>query len=314
MSNLIIGLPKPILCSLKHSQPVISRHFGFCFLLALIPARLLAEGNPLATIPINSGHSRVMIEAQVNESKPLSFLLDTGYGIDTINPDLIESLGLRRAGRLTIVGIAGEEKAATYAGAVFNLGGVSYAPRRVASLASEGERRWRRRDGILGADFFRHFVVEIDSVKKTVRLFSPTNFTYTGQGQIIPVHFIQDTPIIDATVLSPKLTIVCGRFEVDTGCDDAICLSHDFVATNNLASVSSDETVGMKHGVGGGASVRHGQLPQLQIGQLKLDQPSVSFFNEGSPAANGLAGHIGMAALKNWKIIFDYSRNRMILE
>jgi predicted aspartyl protease len=264
------------------------------------------------TITVELSHGRVMVPAKINGSKPLSFLLDTGYGITMVHPDLIESLGLKRAGRLTIVGIAGEEEAGTYENAVFDLGGVTYAPRRVASLPSEAEHR-RRRDGILGAGFFRRFIVEIDCAKKTMRLHEPSSFEYKGKGEIIPLEFERDTPIIEAVITATNGAPISGRFEIDTGCDDALCLGREFVEANRLAPTNKLAT-GEKRGVGGGAQIQHGSVPQLKLGRLKIEIPSANFFMEGSPAGKGLAGHIGMAALGRYKVIFDYSRQRMILE
>src|SRR5438105_12028906 len=60
------------------------------------------------TIPLDFTRGRALAQVTVN-GKPLWFLLDTGYGVDTIHPDLVETLGLVRKGHLTIVGIAGEE-------------------------------------------------------------------------------------------------------------------------------------------------------------------------------------------------------------
>lgn len=263
-------------------------------------------------IDITSAHARVMVSATINGSKPLSFLLDTGYGINTIHPDLVESLGLKRAGQVTIMGIAGEEKAPTYSGAVFDFGGASYSPRRVASLPSETQTR-HRRDGILGAGFFRRFVVEINSGKNKLTLHEPESFQYDRKGEIIPLEFESDTPIIDATILSPAGLVVRGRFEIDTGCDDSLCLGCDFVETNHLAG-DREISSGVKRGVGGGARIRRGSIPELRLGHFTLDKPSANFFTDGSPAGQGLAGHIGMDALRNYNVIFDYSRKRMILE
>ena len=116
--------------------------------------------NPVA-VPFKLQRGRVMIPARVNGSEPFSFMLDTGFSITTVHPALAEQLDLRQAGRVTIVGIAGEEEAPMYAGVVFDFGGASYAPRRVASLPSE-RTRWRRQDGVLGSGLLRRFVMEID--------------------------------------------------------------------------------------------------------------------------------------------------------
>src|ERR1041385_8314642 len=53
----------------------------------------------------------LMVPGRINDSKPLWFKLDSGFSITTIHPDLVESLQLKRAGTLTIIGIAGKEEA-----------------------------------------------------------------------------------------------------------------------------------------------------------------------------------------------------------
>ena len=99
----------------------------------------------------------------------------------------------------------------------------------------------------------------------------------------------------------------------DTGCDDGLCLGRDFVDSQQLGGEEGTRG-GTKQGVGGGARIREGTVAQLQLGRLTVEKPPVNFFTEGSPAGKGCAGHIGMAALRHFKVIFDYSRRRMILE
>jgi predicted aspartyl protease len=272
------------------------------------------QTNLPVSIPFEFVRGRVSLDARVNGSKPLSFMLDTGYAVTTIHPDLLEPLGLKRVGRLTIVGIAGEEEAGTYEGAVFDIGGLKYTPRRVASVPSEAQGRGRRRDGILGAGFFRRFVVEIDCRARIVRLHEPASFNYAGQGENIPLRLRRDTPVVEAAIVLSDGRVVQGGFELDTGCDDYLCLGRDFVEQNRLGSGAGELREGEKQGVGGDVRIRHGRLPQLQLGRLTIDKPSANFFLEGSPVDRGLAGHIGMAALRRFKVIFDYSRQRMILE
>jgi predicted aspartyl protease len=255
-----------------------------------------------------------MVPLQLNGSNDLSFLLDTGFSITMVHPSLAEPLNLRRVGEVIVIGIAGEEKAPTYEGALLNLGGVEYRPRSVAALGSDGNRR-RRRDGILGAGLFRQFVVEIDFARKQLALYSPTNFNYEGRGEIIPLKFRRgsSTPIVDAAVNATNETAIRGEFEIDTGCDSAICLGHEFVAKHQLLG-AHETKLGTKVGVGGDAKTRAGYLPELQIGTMRITRPQTDFFLEGSPVDDGLAGHIGIAALNRFKVIFDYSRRQMILE
>jgi hypothetical protein len=288
---------------------------AFLVALSSILLRLnaLAAG-PVARVSISTSRDRVMVPVTMNGSNGLSFMLDTGFSLTMIHPDLAEPLKLRRAGEITIAGIAGNEQAPTFEGAVFEIGDAKYEPRRVAALISETNRR-RRRDGILGSGLFRAFVVEIDFAHKQLALYSPSNFTYSGKGEVVALRFRRGgtTPIIDASVTGTNGLPVSGAFEIDTGCDSGICLGHEFITTHHLLD-DAQTRAGAKFGVGGGAQTRNGYLSQLQIGSLKVEKPDVDFFLDGSPVDRGYAGHIGMGVFKKFKVIFDYSRRQMILE
>jgi hypothetical protein len=265
-----------------------------------------------ATLSIEFRRGRMHVPVRVNGSAPKSFLLDTGYSLTMVHPDLVEPLGLRRVGRVTIVGIAGEEEAGTYEGARFDFNGVSWAPRRVAALPSESGRR--RRDGILGSGFFRRFVVELDPAAKTLRLREPPEFQYAGRGEILALTFRRDTPVVDAAIARTNAEPARGRFEVDLGCDSGVCLGSRFVAEHRLAGMAGATRDSTRNGVGGSVRSQAGRVPALWLGRLKVEQPSANFFEDGSPVDGDLAGHIGMDALRHFRLIFDYSRRRMILE
>jgi hypothetical protein len=265
-------------------------------------------------VPFEFRQGHIMVPARVNGSEPLSFMLDTGYSMTMIHPDLAEKLQLRRTGRrVTIVGIAGEEDANIFEGAIFDIAGAGYAPRRVASLPSEGNRR-RRRDGILGAGLFRRFVVQIDPRAKTLQLQEPKDFQYSGQGEILPLKFRKDTPIIEASIHVPEKPAATGQFEIDIGCSSALCLGHDFVETHRLNEAAPESRSTVRQGVGGDANIREGHVPQLKLGRFTVHKPAANFFLEGSPVDHDLAGHIGLEAVRQFRIIFDYSRRQMILE
>ncbi|HEX5223350.1 MAG TPA: retropepsin-like aspartic protease, partial [Verrucomicrobiae bacterium] len=302
-------------CVLLVAMSPRPRAAALMLMMLLSPHSLPSAESPTNTagirLPIEFRRGSLHVPVVVNGSNSLSFKVDTGFGVTTVHPDLVEKLQLKRAGFITIVGIAGEEKADTYEGAKFNFGGATYSPRRVTVLPSEAQSR-RRRDGILGAGFFRRFVVEIDSANRTMTLYEPRGFQYSGKGEVIPLEFRRDTPIVEAAINFTNRAPVWAKFEIDSGCDGELCLGHDFVEKNRL----DDETghASSRSGVGGSVDTRHGKLPQFQLGKATLDNLPANFFSEGSPAGEGLAGHIGMGTLRHFKVIFDYSRKQMILE
>ena len=119
---------------------------------------------------------------------------------------------------------------------------------------------------------------------------------------------------MQATVVPLGGQPITGQFEIDTGCDDYVCLGHEFVAANRLLENTNAGASDERHGVGGSAEIRPGKLEELRMGTQIVKKPSANFFLEGSPAGDGQAGHIGLAALQRFKVILDYSRRRLILE
>jgi len=298
---------------------------GVCLVASLIAFSSESAGNAAApasaapapaTVQFQMRRGHVMVPSQVTNSAPLWLLLDTGYSMTMLHPEHVAAFELRRTGRrVTIVGIAGEEQTEIFEGPEFQFGDASWRPRRVAALPNSSPSRSRRRDGILGSGFFRRFVVEIDSQTHQLRLHEPGTFVYTGSGEILPMRFTGDTPMVEATVQLPNQTEVKARFEIDTGCDGAICLGRHFVEAHGLAPTNSlTGPGGNRSGVGGATRTRESHLPRVRLGRLVVERPEASLFLEGSPVEPPQAGHFGWDLLRNFTVILDYERARLILE
>ena len=65
-------------------------------------------------------------------------------------------------------------------------------------------------------------------------LCDPKEFSYAGQGEVLPLFFRQDTPIVEAAINFTNREPLRAKFEIDTGCDGELCLGHDFVEANKL--------------------------------------------------------------------------------
>ncbi len=286
---------------------------GLCGGRSAETVRDRSSTNRSVTVPFETRRGHVMVPARVNGTNKVSLLLDTGYSMTMLHSDHVTAADLKPSGRsITIVGIAGEEQANVFEGPEFGFEGLTWRPRRIGAFPAERSSRSRRRDGVLGSGFFRRFVVEINSARKRLTLHEPQSFEPSGAGESLPLSFRGSTPIVDAVVKLPSGSEVRASFEVDTGCDGALCVGKHFVEAHGLAVSSGAE--GGRVGVGGRTPVRESRLPQLRLGKLSIDQPAANFFLEGSPVDAPLAGHIGWELLKDFHVIFDYSRKRMILE
>ena len=286
------------------------RRAAAIFVCALLNA--FGQTNDPITVPAKLHHGRIILTARIAESGPFTFLLDSACTISTLHPELVDVLKLNPSGRVRINGIAGEERAPTYTGVVFDLGGATYSPRRVASVPSERNER-RRRDGVLDAGFFRRFVVELMPDSESLRLYASTNFNYNGNGTIVPFRFKEEIPVVKGALVTGDKEFTDAEFEIDTGCDSGLCLGENFVKSHNLLEKIEGRS-SEKFGVGGSVETKIGHVPALRIGEAEIKNVQTDFFLKGSPVDDPLAGHIGMGVLGKRKVIFDYARKRLIIE
>jgi hypothetical protein len=269
---------------------------------------------PPISVKVHLTHNRIVVPGKINDT-PLKFLLDSACTIPTLHPDVVDDLKLQPSGSVSIAGIAGEERAPTFRGVVIDMGGAIYSPRRIASIPSERSESRRRRDGVIGSGFFRQYVVEMDPRAAVIRLYSPTNFTYAGNGEVIPFRFRSgdEIPIVEAAVVMGDKDPIKGEFEVDTGCDSGLCLGSGFVRENKLLD-STEGRASAKFGIGGSVVTKSGTVPIFRLGKIEVEKPQTDFFQEGSPVDAPMAGHIGMGVFHRYKVILDYAHKRLILE
>jgi hypothetical protein len=213
-------------------------------------------------------------------------------------------------------GAGGHVESGTIRGVTFDIGPVKLADLSIMSLALAPVENTvgRRMDGILGAEFFRRFVVEIDFLKKELSLYEPREFSYQGTGEILPLSFRDNHPYVKAKLLLPGREAIEGEFVIDSGSNFPLILLPAFVERYQIRqSVPSARSV-FGRGVGGEISMPLGRANQLELGRFKISQPVTALPREGFFAASGKAGNIGAAILRRFKVVFDYTRSRVILE
>jgi hypothetical protein len=264
------------------------------------------------TIKVRHTHNRVILPGSINDL-PVSILLDSACTIPTLHPTVMDRLNVEASGTQRIVGIAGEERAPTYRGLVFDFGEAKYAPRRVASIPSERSESRRRRDGVIGSSFFHQYVVEFDHRASLIRLHSPTNFSYAGNGEVVKFRFREEIPVVEGAIILPGREEIAGEFEVDSGCDSGLCLGEKFVREQKLLERIESRS-GEKFGIGGSVETKMGAVPGFRLGKLVIEKPQTDFFQSGSPVDEPMVGHIGMGVFHRYRVILNYSRRELILE
>lgn len=268
-------------------------------------------------IPFELHNNHIYLQVSVNNSQPLSFILDTGAET-AISKKRAQALGMRLSGGGQIYGGGETPIGFPYAERVaFNLSGVAFSEKRIAALPLEdGEADEKHRiDGLIGESFFNQFVVEIDYAARTINLYAPGRYKYSGRGEVLPLQRAGGGIFVEATVKPLNHAPIKSWFHVDTGGAHALILNRPFVEANKLLTPEQQGKTALAQGIGA-SRVVIGVVEYLRVGQFIINSPSTLFSRagEGFFASDQFGGTIGGAVLSGYRVIFDYSRRRMILE
>jgi hypothetical protein len=322
---------------LNVSRLFIVNHFYLIFIFAfLIPSSFYAQQKPpisaqesqlasnqiLYRLPFELYGGRIYLRVRVNNSEPRPFLLDSGAQIAHIRSEIVQDLGLKLGGSLGVTGTGtGRIKANYVDGLNYNVSGAQFTNKRSISLPTEDffqplENSFGRQfDGVLGYDFFSHFVVEIDYAGQAINLYEPASYHYTGTGDVIPIRINDKKPYITATVTPIQGASFQANLHIDTGSGGGLGFNGNFVAENNLIESAGTTIASFNIGAGGETAARIGRVKSLQFGRLNVANPTVSFaLVQGKGVRSDSAGRIGGSLWRRFKVVLDYSRKQMILE
>jgi predicted aspartyl protease len=176
--------------------------------------------------------THIIVQVSLNGSAPIELALDTGANYSTLNEDLAKKLKLKIR-RGTYIGCPVTE----YREARLSIGGIDVDNQRFCAILAKGVTTQTdgvktKVPGILGYDFLRDFVVEIDYPKRIVKLYDPKSYKFvrgTDFAGEIPLHMKNGKPHVDVQILprSDQPPIVIDAL-IDTG------------SGNNLLLLTSD--------------------------------------------------------------------------
>jgi hypothetical protein len=277
-----------------------------------------AGSPPSLCIPFDAANEQITVQAKINGHASLSLLLDTGSMGSVLDEGRAAALGLLAVGRQTSHGAGGAQEGSTVHGVDVELQGFRLPDQTMDTLALErlGAGAGRPIDGILGHTLFLRNVVEIDYPRCCLNLYDATGYVYRGQGKIVPLEFHETHPYTMATVVLPGGKSIRGRFVIDTGASSSVILTTDSIKEEGFLGVLGKMLPVQGQGVGGGAQVFLSRIDRLDLGGFSLERPIVAIQPAGAHrvSALGSIGNIGGGILSRFKVIFDYSRKRMILE
>lgn len=318
--------------SARSVMPDINLRFWLVLLIALFSLSTLAlsqsapqqataqtraaEAQKALRIPIELNGNHIFIQGRVNNSEPLWFTLDTGASISVINTRRARELGLQPEGNFQATGAGGTVESSRLRGITFSLPGTELKNLAVMAIPLDSieNSAGRSMDVILGAELFRRYVVEIDYTNNFIMLYEPEAYTYNGTGEILPLKFSSNHPYVQGKIVVPGLEPIEGDFVIDAGSNFGLTLIPSFIEKHRMMSRVPKTIETRARGVGGEFLISIGRIKGLGLGRFTLQDTITAFPQRGFFGREGAAGNIGGLILRRFKVIFDYSRKRMILE
>jgi hypothetical protein len=267
-----------------------------------------ARGHRTPPIPFELIGNHIYLRVKVNGSRALWFLLDTGATQSYLDVEQSRALHLE----------AGADSAA------LDLPGV-HIPHQPLTFVplTFGIYDGHPVHGLLGYDFLSRFVVAIDYPRRQLTLHRPESYVYTGRGHELPLTLLEDdsggkVPLVRVSIHFRDGRETQGRFIADTGARLPLSINSPFARDQRVLG-SLPAAVRMV--VGGGALVRDvrlalGRARSIELAEWSLPDPVVGVSEDttGILASPEFDGVLGGEVLRRFRVAFDYSRSRAILE
>ena len=267
--------------------------FAVFFLPLSVRSEILNE------IPFQFRDGLIWLTVRVTgQDKPLNFLLDSGAGVSAVDLQTARGLGLELANHQTIQGVNGQASAYRVNGFRAVSGGIVLTKSVLAvDLGPISSRCHQPVDGILGSDFFRGHIVQIDFSAGRIRLLKNCDLNLANC-EILPIKICNDAFCVPVRVANKPARWT----RLDTGCDTAL----EWVAGETERKRMDQTSIGLSH-----RSVRYIDT-SVQIGRQHFTPVKAGVHKE--QIFPGEAGLLGNAFLSKSRVTINEPRSRVILE
>ena len=280
----------------------------------------MRKANPSFEIPFEYENNFIIVELLFNGVFPLKFIFDTGAEHTILTKrEITDILQVDYTRRFTLLGadLSSELYAYLAPGVSMQIKDLTAVNRSILVLDDDyfqfEELTGITIHGILGADFFRRFVVKIDYRRRKIMLFDPRRFEKPARRYSeIPIEIRRNKPYVTSSVVMSLDSTADVKLLVDTGASLALMLytsSHPDLAV-------PDRSIRTKLGMGLGGYIEGflGRLEQFTLGQYDLGGV-VTNFQDVMPILdtvylNDRNGIVGNQILQRFDIIIDYIQGK----
>ena len=275
------------------------------------------------TLPFRYIKNLIIIPLTINEKGPYNFVLDTGIGIMLItDPSLTDSVQIDNLRTIKITGmgeggditarvcpsidvaishdISGTMSAAILTTDAFNLSAFTGMPVH----------------GLIGYEFFSSFIVKINYLTKTIRLYPHNSKRIREKGDKIPLTIEGRKPYLNALVSTEPGSEFLAKLIIDTGAGHPISIERDSLYTFPVPEPNVRANLGV--GLSGAINGHIARIPSVRLGEYELKNVIAAFPDYNDAARKALSanrhGNIGNNILQRFNLVFDYNKKLLYLK
>jgi hypothetical protein len=285
------------------------------------------------SVPFKMSQNLIILTVSINGSGPMNFVLDSGIS-NTIITELtgVDTVSLNYAYEITLAGLGNGEPGKAFAStgneiiladpARFNrgiLGSNHNVYILMADHFSLSKQLGMQINGLIGVDFFKSFVVEINYINRIITFYKPGHFKRSRKYrsyQELPLQVIGNKAFIEASITQETKSKIPLKLMIDTGASLPV-----WIAAHTSKKISIPEkTIPALLGQGlngtiGGVNAR---LPELEFAEQRFKNPLVSF--PDSASVSGMVdtfdrnGSLGNDILRRFNIVFNFPEQTLLIK
>lgn len=263
----------------------------------------------------------IIIPVTLNDSIPLHFILDTGVRTTLLTDDDESELDVAYNRPVTISGLGAVRDINAYiaSNVSLKLPGITGRGQTLIVLGEDylnlQSHIGKNVHGILGYDFFNHFVVKIEYDKKLITVYNKDSFTPGRKFTPHPITIESGRPYITAAFVQQNDTPISGQFLLDSGASHGLLLETFENPDIRIPEKNLQTVIGW--GLGGEVAGKLGRLKTFSIGPFTFKRVLASFTTEmkSSSISNQIVriGSIGGEILSRFTTIYDYNSQLIYL-
>lgn len=285
------------------------------------------EGPRIARIPLRLQNDRPFVQARVGENMVLNLVIDTGASISVISHDAMEKLGIRplaRGGQARAVGGSGTFPIVYGVLDMLALGEVKIynVPVYIRTIhhltPRESDPEALQADGFLGLSVLSNFRMTLEYGSHQLIL---ENEPPPVSASTAPLDGASEIPFrtTNGGLVSAEVTLHNGEvvnFLVDTGASATVLGAHIVKKYNLEKHILRSPKIRVLGAAGVIENVDLILMPSLSMNglvQKNIRAPVLDLEAVNESAGFMQAGILGGSFLKHFRVVFDFSRARLML-